>query len=292
MNETEIENLLRKSPRLQVPDGLAETLREKIRLSREPFVRGAESGIWLRLKRWLPITICLVIGLTAIAMQFKIRFRLKEENASLRTATQNLEQLRSENAEYKKLQFVGEDLERLRKDNAELLRLRVEAAQLRTDTAGLEKMRAENKTLEASTIASAKATNDFFGEARARAERIQCVNNMKQIGLAARIWAGDNNDVYPVNFISMTNELGTAKILQCPSDKSREGITWVDVRAGNVSYKFYVGVSETEPNAVLAECPIHHNFCLADGSVQQLTEERMKKSIQIVNGKKMLFETR
>ncbi|HZL79034.1 MAG TPA: type II secretion system protein, partial [Candidatus Limnocylindrales bacterium] len=35
-------------------------------------------------------------------------------------------------------------------------------------------------------------------------QRISCINNLKQVCLSYRIWAGDNNDKYPM-FISVTN---------------------------------------------------------------------------------------
>src|SRR5690348_17663883 len=37
-----------------------------------------------------------------------------------------------------------------------------------------------------------------LAKAKARALRIQCVNNQKQVGLAFRIWEGDNGDHYPI----------------------------------------------------------------------------------------------
>jgi type II secretory pathway pseudopilin PulG len=37
-----------------------------------------------------------------------------------------------------------------------------------------------------------------------RAPRISCVNNLKQVGLAYRIWEGDNGDKYPMQ-TSVTN---------------------------------------------------------------------------------------
>src|SRR5258706_4731428 len=37
-----------------------------------------------------------------------------------------------------------------------------------------------------------------LAKAKARAQRINCVNNLKQITLAFKVWAGDNNDRNPM----------------------------------------------------------------------------------------------
>jgi len=86
--------------------------------------------------------------------------------------------------------------------------------------------------------------------AKRKAQRINCVSNLKQIGIAFRLWEGDNNDHYPmavsttyngaqeriysanstapvynVNhvFVVMSNELSTPKILSCPADSGSGG---------------------------------------------------------------------
>jgi prepilin-type N-terminal cleavage/methylation domain-containing protein/prepilin-type processing-associated H-X9-DG protein len=85
--------------------------------------------------------------------------------------------------------------------------------------------------------------------AKRRAQRINCVSNLKQVNLSFRIWEGDNNNLYPMAvpnsaggaensvlsnnssasypscgmtnvFCVMSNELSTPKILICPSDIS------------------------------------------------------------------------
>src|SRR6516162_3756619 len=35
--------------------------------------------------------------------------------------------------------------------------------------------------------------------AKRKAQRINCVNNLKEVGLAFRVWEGDNNDNYPMS---------------------------------------------------------------------------------------------
>jgi prepilin-type N-terminal cleavage/methylation domain-containing protein len=98
-----------------------------------------------------------------------------------------------------------------------------------------------------------------LAKAKARALRIQCVNNLKQCGLSTRVWEGDNGDRYPTAVFSqqggayeyvhhtqgnltpasptpggqlgtapmqakvfqvMSNELSTAKVLLCPADQT------------------------------------------------------------------------
>ncbi|HEY3931220.1 MAG TPA: prepilin-type N-terminal cleavage/methylation domain-containing protein [Verrucomicrobiae bacterium] len=87
--------------------------------------------------------------------------------------------------------------------------------------------------------------------AKRKAQRINCVSNLKQVGLAFRLWEGDNGDKFPMTvstntggaeeyiysasetapnnsaglsnniaycFTVMSNELSTPKILVCPSD--------------------------------------------------------------------------
>jgi prepilin-type processing-associated H-X9-DG protein len=127
-------------------------------------------------------------------------------------------------------------------------------------------------------------------------QHINCISNLKQIGIAFLLWKGDHGDQYPWNVSTnaggtmelcardkdgfdsntalhlkvMSNELVIPQILVCPRDNSKTFSTnFGSMRAENVSYRFRSGPSVTESNAteILATCPFHGNLLFCDGSV-------------------------
>jgi len=112
-----------------------------------------------------------------------------------------------------------------------------------------------------------------LAKAKDKAQRIQCVNNMKIVGLGARIWANDHDDKFPPDIGAMSNELNSPKVLICPGDTSKTAaMNWSAFGPGNLSYEYLQpGYDEksARPQTVVFQCPIHGNVGLADGSVQQ-----------------------
>jgi hypothetical protein len=160
-------------------------------------------------------------------------------------------------------------------EEAEIARLKALTDKLTTDVSRLEKIAAENEQLRKQLATGASATltpeeTKALEEARARAMSIQCVNNMKQLGLAARIWAVDHGDTTPAILLQMTNEMSTPKILFCPADTDRQAAAnWSSFTSANCSYEYLApSASDLEPTRVMFRCPIHGSLGLCDGSVQ------------------------
>jgi hypothetical protein len=108
--------------------------------------------------------------------------------------------------------------------------------------------------------------------AKRKAQRINSVSNLKQVGLAARIFAGDNADRLPASFDEMKNELGTDKITY--DTETGQRYTYL---GGGVS------LDSLKPESVLAYSPIVNGHCevlYADGSVEQMTAERFAELSQ------------
>lgn len=103
-----------------------------------------------------------------------------------------------------------------------------------------------------------------LAKSRKRVSKIGCTNCLKQVGLAYRIWEGDNGDIYPMGisvtnggakevtetgnvvqtFLVMSNELSTPKILCCPNDPCViYASTFTGLSNSNISY--FVGVDVT-----------------------------------------------
>ncbi|HVY71755.1 MAG TPA: hypothetical protein VHH73_17620, partial [Verrucomicrobiae bacterium] len=103
-----------------------------------------------------------------------------------------------------------------------------------------------------------------LAKAKANAQRIKSVNNLKNIGLAARVYATDHDNRLPDSFEGMMTELSTDRILSDPETGER----YVYVGAGK---------SLEDPNAILAyssDKQGHREVIMADGSVQQVNASR------------------
>jgi prepilin-type N-terminal cleavage/methylation domain-containing protein/prepilin-type processing-associated H-X9-DG protein len=124
-----------------------------------------------------------------------------------------------------------------------------------------------------------------LAKAKQKAVRINCASNLKQVGLAFRIWGGDNDDHYPQYFASatssligtaypnapggcqytylifdvMSNELSTPKVVICPSDdrsaKTNFGVDFTNAaKGGNQSESYFAGrdADESMPQMFLS----------------------------------------
>jgi prepilin-type N-terminal cleavage/methylation domain-containing protein/prepilin-type processing-associated H-X9-DG protein len=115
-----------------------------------------------------------------------------------------------------------------------------------------------------------------LAKAKARAQRIQCVSNLKQVGLGFRLYAQDG-ERYPntntvgdgwKNFALVGSEIGSPKVLICPSD-SRTKVAldfenyptgtvttnnFADASNRNNALSFFYGyeADETKPGMLLA----------------------------------------
>jgi len=136
--------------------------------------------------------------------------------------------------------------------------------------------------------------------------KVNCVNNLKQIGLAFRTWAADNGGPYPFNvstnaggtlefcargsgdfdsnaaihFQVMSSELSTPLLLVCPRDKSRHSaVDFHSLEPGDVTYRLRTGtnISEAHPKEVLAVCPMDGNTLYCDGTVVSTNKSDVEK---------------
>ena len=131
-----------------------------------------------------------------------------------------------------------------------------------------------------------------LAKAKAKAQKIKCVSNLKNVGLGFRIYATDNGDLYPMqvpddqggsasavdrrtgatqvwrHFLSLSNELQTPKIVLCPSDglgrvesttwntnrirSSRDNVQEAFNANQNISYFVGFDADETLPQSLLS----------------------------------------
>ena len=161
--------------------------------------------------------------------------------------------------------------------------------------------------------------------------RVSCVNNLKNVGLGYRIFSTDNEGQFPWavstnkggssefsqdadnawrQFVVISNELSSPKILACPQDPERkQAPNFTGFGTNNLSYFVGLLADETQPRSILGgdrnlttngvdvktgllllgtnqkagfSGKIHKdlgNILLGDGSVQQLTSARFQEAV-------------
>jgi type II secretory pathway pseudopilin PulG len=113
-----------------------------------------------------------------------------------------------------------------------------------------------------------------LNQSQHREPRITCINNLKEIGLAFRIWEGDNGDKYPMQvsvtnggameladtgnvvgiFRAISNELATPKFLYCPEDTKHSEATnfTTDFDNRKISYFVSLDANDTYPQMIFS----------------------------------------
>ena len=113
-----------------------------------------------------------------------------------------------------------------------------------------------------------------LGNAQQKAEMVNCANNLKQTGLAYRIWAEDNGGKYPMElsvtnggtlelmetadawrtYQVMSNELSTPRFLFCPADEEHPmyATNFSADLQGKISYFIGVDAGTNRPQDFLS----------------------------------------
>ncbi len=128
-----------------------------------------------------------------------------------------------------------------------------------------------------------------LGKAKEKAKRINCVSNLRQVGLGLNMWSDDNEGKYPwrippidggtqssencwEHFEVVSNELATPKILRCPSDGDRSiAYDWTRVNGiglgglGDSAVSFAIG-TEAKPTSALMHLAADRNLKGSDNN--------------------------
>jgi len=101
--------------------------------------------------------------------------------------------------------------------------------------------------------------------------KMWCLDNLKQVGWAARQRSLSHAGVFPPTFAAFKDDLYSPKCLVCPSDTLKAAVTnWSQLKAANISYVLVSpGLKDTRQNVVIARCPIHGHVVVSSAQAFQ-----------------------
>ena len=155
--------------------------------------------------------LCVAGSLGGLAWFYSASQKKEAELVTLRADSDQLQKVRAELDDLKnnQNQSASEELTRLRKDHEELLRLRNQVRQMRTDAQALQsqvqtaqnqaqsaqaQVQAQAQALTAKAAQPAPAVPGLPpGVSPEQANAAQCINNLRLIDAAKKQWAAQNN---------------------------------------------------------------------------------------------------
>jgi prepilin-type N-terminal cleavage/methylation domain-containing protein/prepilin-type processing-associated H-X9-DG protein len=131
-----------------------------------------------------------------------------------------------------------------------------------------------------------------LNQAKARAKRIYCVNNLRETGLAFQAFSHDHNGQFPMaipasaggsaeftassyqaggqfffsfrHFLPLSNDLATPKVLACPADARLPALNFAAFNNSNLSYLVGLQADFARPYSILAgDRNLTNDFALA-----------------------------
>jgi hypothetical protein len=160
-------------------------------------------------------------------------------------------------------------------------------------------MEQAQQQMQAQNMQNIQAMQNAAGNNSQTSAEVNSMNNLKQIGLAFRIWEGDHNDQYPCNvsqaqggtrelcqpdgngydqnpvptFKALSNMLGgNPRLLVCPNDPAHHAAaSFASLTADNLSYQLRSGpdINDAHPQEILMVDPINGLVLRCDGSVNR-----------------------
>ncbi len=227
--------------------------------------------------------------LAPLLLQYRANEALRAENAALRARAAEageLDRLRADNQRLASLQVSPEMARQARSNQLELLRLRGEHAQL----LGL---RREVERLRASPRAPANpAPGETAEQALSATRRVACLNHVRQLCLAAIMYADDHNGSYPDArgwSEALQGYLQDERFLRCPANPDQPCGYAFNSRLSALSQTNVLSPSETvlffEAEAGLngaggsEKVVLRHedvvNVGFADGSARSVRRDRL-----------------
>jgi hypothetical protein len=301
-----LETTLRSAPTPVPPADLAAKLRSGIPQPSNRTLMPVRTSLW---HRWWPVLVpgSALMALAAVVVIQDSELRRAADNSApivLHTVETN-----SDSTAGMRLQPEASEMEGMNSPHAELERLRLRVSELEARLADAQAAVGDPRQLEAELKSMWDGLSEDLRQAyqaKRRADSIRCVNNMKQLGLAVRIYATDFGDDFPPDLKSILPYNGSSKTFLCPEDVGKPNLSVDDLKAltseqvtSYSSYEFLApgpGKFETDPQRVMFRCPFHGHVALCDGSVQMIqplseqTKQPPSPNTKDTNGLETMFD--